>query len=688
MIATKLRILLANSNAADARQVSDRLKQCRGERFQLEFSPDLTSALKRLLVEDFDLLLLDVSACEAKSLELVGEARFQAPEIPLVVLVADSDKNHPAEYIRAGVQDVVARSDGDASTVIRALELAGERLKKELAVRRAQQQLERTGRILGFGKWEISLDQRKMIASESARFIYGLEGWEWPLAVVQSVPLPEYRPILDQALADLIETGQPYNIDFKIRRPIDGKVADIHSVAEYDTKSRKIFGVIKDITQSKQAESALRESEHRYRLLAENVSDVIWTMSLDGKFTYISPSVFQLRGFTSDEVLRQPMEEVVCSGSLPAVLEGLGLAIKEATTGEKQAAATYYEIEQPRKDGDTVWTEVSASLVYDCGRPSHILGVSRDITERRRVEQALKEREAKLAAVFRATPVGIAVSVNRVIKEVNDTMCRMAGYTREELIGQCTRILYDNDADYARLGAELYESLKNRGQVTMEISARHKDGSHFPMLLSASPLDAGDLSKGVVFSSMDISERKRAEEAIKEREAKLDAIFRTAPVGIILVINRIVKEVNDTICRVSGYTREEIIGQSARIAYPSDEEYERVGAEVYRQLAVGGMATLETTLRRKDGSLIPVLFSASLMYPGEPAKGVVFTALDITERVRPRTLYVVPKKSIGCCSTVRVMPYFFSTRPATFLRSTTGRARYWAIAAKKCCGWG
>ena len=790
-------------------------------------------------------------------------------------------------FLGAGAEVVVEKGSGIIS-LIHVLELAGERRKKEVALRQAQGQLERMGRILGFGKWEIDLETRRITGTEASRRIYGLEGRDWPLDVVQGMVLPEYRPALDRALAELIEKGTPYNVEFKIRRQADGQVADIQSVAEYDAAARKIFGVIKDITQSKQAEAALRDSERRYRLVAENVSDVIWTMSFEGRFTYISPSVYLLRGYTPEEVMRQPMEEVVCPGSLPAVQEGIGLAMKEAATGEKQSAAAYYEVEQPRKDGTTVWTEVSAGLVYDGGRPSHILGVSRDITERRRVEQALKEREteldaifraapvgivvvvdrivwevnetllqmtgyrreelvghssrllyasdaefrrvgseaygqlaahgsvtletqtrrkdgsvfdtllsatalnkddltrgvvftatdiserkraeealkereAKLAAVFRATPVGIAVSVNRVITEVNDTMCRMAGYSREELIGQSTRILYDTDADYERLGAELYESLKSRGQVTMEISARHKDGSHFPMLLSASPVAAGDVNKGIVFSSMDISERKqhekllrgerdrarqlldivgvmilsldrdgkvalinnkgceilgcktddvvgkdwietfvpertrvdlraifkkliegdiqtveyienpiltnngeerfiawhntviinesgeisatlssgediterkRAEEALKEREAKLKAIFRTAPVGIIVVADRIVKEVNDTICRVSGYTREEIIGQSARIAYPSDQEFERVGAEVYRQLSAGGMANLETTLRRKDGSLIPVLFSASLLDPGDPAKGVVFTALDLTERKR------------------------------------------------------
>lgn len=129
-------------------------------------------------------------------------------------------------------------------------------------------------------------------------------------------------------------------------------------------------------------------------------------------------------------------------------------------------------------------------------------------------------------------------------------------------------------------------------------------------------------------------EKRRAEQALREREAKLQSIFRAAPIGIGLVADRILLEVNDRICQMLGRSREELIGQSARIAYPSDEEYERVGIVKYGQIREKGTGSIETQWQRKDGAIIDVLLSSTALDPSDLSAGVTFTALDITERKR------------------------------------------------------
>lgn len=132
----------------------------------------------------------------------------------------------------------------------------------------------------------------------------------------------------------------------------------------------------------------------------------------------------------------------------------------------------------------------------------------------------------------------------------------------------------------------------------------------------------------------EIIERKKAEEALKEQGSRLKSIFRVAPVGIGLAHNRHLADVNNTLCTMTGYSRNELIGKSARILYPSDEEFEYVGTEKYRQIKEKGTGTVETRWLRKDGSPIHIILSSTPLDWKELAKGVTFTALDISDRTR------------------------------------------------------
>ena len=146
----------------------------------------------------------------------------------------------------------------------------------------------------------------------------------------------------------------------------------------------------------------------------------------------------------------------------------------------------------------------------------------------------------------------------------------------------------------------------------------------------------------------EIAERKQTERGLAEREATLRSIFRAAPTGIGMVCNRVIKQANDRICEMTGYSREELLGQSAKILYLTEEEFELVGQEKYAQISTQGTGTVETRWLRKDGKIIDVQLSSAPIDPEDLSLGVTFTALDITERKEAETALARKTEELAC----------------------------------------
>ncbi|MFZ6026505.1 MAG: PAS domain-containing sensor histidine kinase [Chloroflexota bacterium] len=159
---------------------------------------------------------------------------------------------------------------------------------------------------------------------------------------------------------------------------------------------------------------ALKASEERYRFLAENMADVIWLLDLDRmEFTYVSPSVERLRGYTPDEVLAQPWEQVLVPESLAKFQALIPERIAAYLAGDQGAASQVDEVAQPCRDGRIVWTEVVSTVFGDAETGLYVLGVSRDISDRHLLDQ--KRRAAEDAARQRT---GQLTMINEIVKQV------------------------------------------------------------------------------------------------------------------------------------------------------------------------------------------------------------------------------------------------------------------------------
>jgi PAS domain S-box-containing protein len=278
----------------------------------------------------------------------------------------------------------------------------------------------------------------------------------------------------------------------------------------------------------KRAEIVLRESETKYRTMFEASTDAIFLETLDGRVFDCNTAACKMLGYTKEELLQLTVADLVpkeIAATLPDVIT------QEMTTGE-----IFVKAANKRKNGQVFPVQVSTRVVSIEGEP-RVLAYVRDITDRERAEAALRESEAMLKSIFRAAPTGIGLVSNRVLLAVNDRICEMAGYSREELVGQSARILYPSDEDFEYVGREKYAQIRERGTGTVETRWQHRDGAIMDVLLSSTPLDPDNLAAGITFTALDITERKRAEEEQRTSRALLQSLLDSIP-DLLVVIDR------------------------------------------------------------------------------------------------------------------------------------------------------
>ncbi|MEJ2039601.1 MAG: PAS domain S-box protein, partial [Desulfosarcinaceae bacterium] len=178
------------------------------------------------------------------------------------------------------------------------------------------------------------------------------------------------------------------------------------------------------------------------------------------------------------------------------------------------------------------WVAWSARAVLDeDGQVTAIVAVGRDITEQKEAEQKLRSRENLLSSIFRAAPTGIGMVSNRVLLTVNERVCQMTGYAKEELVGQSSRILYPSDKDFDFVGREKYRQIGDMGTGTVETRWQRKDGRIIDLLLSSTPINPRDLSAGVTFTALDITKRKQAEKDSEQLQKQLLQANKLESVG-------------------------------------------------------------------------------------------------------------------------------------------------------------
>jgi diguanylate cyclase (GGDEF)-like protein/PAS domain S-box-containing protein len=392
-------------------------------------------------------------------------------------------------------------------------------------------------------------------------------------------------------------------------------------------KPKGFIATVRDITERKKAEEALRRSEEQYRLISENTSDVIVMLSYDVNpvFTYISPSEKKVLGYTPEELLGKPVLEIIHIEDkkklLPLLKKYVNLKFSGQLFKKYQDYSETIECRVRDKKGSWHYFESTANIIKD-----GFLLISRDITERKQSEEAYRK-------LIEHSLQGFAIIQDNRIVFSNPIVSKLSGYTNEELTtlsqNDIKALIHPEDQEW--LEKNLQDVLDGKPTpLRVEFRFKRKDGAiRWVEALSNRILYKG--KPAVQIAYLDITDRKRSEDALRESEDKYRSLVELANDGIVIIQDGLVKYANPRIVEMWGGNIEEAIDTPfTNYIYPS--EVPKALERYKRRMANEPIDhEYQTILRRKDNSKMYVEVTSSLIqYQGKPANFV--TIRDITER--------------------------------------------------------
>jgi PAS domain S-box-containing protein len=367
------------------------------------------------------------------------------------------------------------------------------RRQAEEALQETQKLLQDAYRLAEIGSFRWNFSDKTIIWSEE---LYQMTGQKFLKTGFPEIQHPRiYTPgswdLLQKSINDSLQTGKPFQVELEIVHP-DGSNRWLNwigsAIRDRSGKITGMHGTAQNITQRKIAQSqreaaleALRESEEKYRWVLDNMADVLAVMDMNLHFTYVSPAVLHMRGYTAEEAMAQTMEEVLTPESMQSMANVFAEELKlEASGTADPGRSRILEVEGYKKDGSIVWMENHLSFLRDeTNKAIGIISLARDITVLKKAEEQLKQSEKRYRSIFENAQEGIYRSTpdGRIVI-ANQAMADMLGYkTPEELLTSVTDMslqLYVHPAERAKIEKIIEEQGSARNYETQFY---RKDGS-------------------------------------------------------------------------------------------------------------------------------------------------------------------------------------------------------------------
>jgi PAS domain S-box-containing protein len=511
-----------------------------------------------------------------------------------------------------------------------------ERKRAEEVLRESERDLKNSQQIAHLGSWRLDIKTNQVAWTEELYKMYGFDPTLPPPPYTEHMKLftPASWERLSTSLANTRETGVPYELELETVRK-DGSNGWMWARGEAIRDSKGningLWGAAQDITDRKRAEEALRESEERHRTILHTIEDGYFEVDLEGSFTSFNESMRGILGYNQEEMMgtnyRQYMGKETAKKVFLTFNEVFRSGIPAKTAGWRLT----------RRDGTIIDIETSISLKRDSsGAPIGFFGIARDITERERMEAALKMSEERFKQVAESAGEWIwEVDADGQYTYASPVIEKMLGYKPEEIVGKkyFYDFFYPEDGESFKAAALAAFATKQPFREFINRNV-HKNGQTIWLSTSGSPvLDGKGNLIGYRGSDTDITDRKLAEEALKESEEKYRSLVENINDVVFSVdIEGKITYASPVLERITGFSADEYIGKRFDGLIHPEDLPQLISR--FEQAAQGIKGESEFRVITRDGSYRNVHSSSKRIVEAGSVVGLMGVLSDITERKR------------------------------------------------------
>jgi PAS domain S-box-containing protein len=438
-------------------------------------------------------------------------------------------------------------------------------------------------------------------ANEKASHLLGYTKEEFQALSFREIVVPSAIQDSEQKLEKIL-SGVDVPVYEKEFRTKDGRVVpmeiSVSGVRDESGNVAYIQSIVRDITESKEQERKLKESEEKYRNLFENAPLGIYRTTPDGHILMANPTLIQLLGYeTFEELAARNLDEEGFEAGYPRI------TFKEYLEREGQISGL--ESAWTRKDGTTVFLRENAKIIRDeKGTILYYEGTVEDITQRRKAEEELEKSEKRFRALMRdSSDVVYIVNEKGTVEYVSPNVQQILGYF-ENITEPVSILDFVHPEDVEKAGEALSELLQHPGEtMTYEFRVRHRSGPYLWVEVWGKSLLHDPAVSGIVLNVRNITERKKAEEVLRESEEKYRNIVELAPDGIVTTdIKGVITSCNTAFLKMAGFPKEEMLGKHfSRLPSVRARDIPQY-VRVLSSLARGNVPRpIQSVWKRKDG---------------------------------------------------------------------------------------